>query len=118
MRRLDLATVRAAWWALRSARRARRQLGTTGPEGIVLPPVPPLPASAGRGVTGVLHRRRYTCLVSATVRQAWHAAHGDRRDLVIGVTAPAGGFQAHAWLDGDPECHPGAYQELVRRPAP
>lgn len=65
----------------------------------------------------VLRRRSDTCLVRATVRQAWHAAHGVHRDLVIGVTAPGRGFQAHAWLDGDPPCHSEGFHELLRRPA-
>jgi hypothetical protein len=47
------------------------------------------------------------------VLQAWHAAQGRPRDLVIGVTAPSAGFQAHAWLDGE---NPGAFEELLRRP--
>lgn len=33
--------------------------------------------------------------------QAWEAAHGRRRDLVVGITGPDG-FRAHAWLEGDP----------------
>jgi hypothetical protein len=41
-------------------------------------------------------------LVNAIVLQAWHAAHGRRRDLVIGTTGPEG-FRAHAWLEGGPE---------------
>jgi hypothetical protein len=60
---------------------------------------------------------RANCLVRATVRQAWYAAHGDLRDVVIGVTAPSGGFAAHAWLDGDAPCHSDGFHELLRRPA-
>jgi hypothetical protein len=66
----------------------------------------------------VLRRGRYTCLVSATVRQAWYAAQGDRREVVIGVTAPREGFRAHAWLEGDAPCHEHSFEELLRRPAP
>jgi hypothetical protein len=40
-------------------------------------------------------------LVNSIVLQAWEAAHGCDRDLVIGITGPTG-FRAHAWLDGDP----------------
>jgi hypothetical protein len=29
------------------------------------------------------------------------AGAGAAADLVVGVTAPASGFRAHAWLDGD-----------------
>jgi Transglutaminase-like superfamily len=39
--------------------------------------------------------------VKSIVLQAWEAAHGRRRDLVVGVTDSAG-FRAHAWLEGDP----------------
>ena len=49
----------------------------------------------------MLRRRGESCLVRAIVRQAWEAAHGRRRDLIVGVTDPAG-FRAHAWLEGDP----------------
>ena len=94
----------------------RRQLrrGVAHP---TLPEVPDLPEASGRGVGAVLKRSRATCLVRATVRQGWLAAHGDRRDLVIGVTAPAAGFKAHAWLDGDSESEDGSYTEILRRPA-
>ncbi len=49
----------------------------------------------------MLRRRGESCLVKAIVLQAWQAAHGRRRDLIVGVTDPAG-FEAHAWLEGDP----------------
>jgi len=65
----------------------------------------------------VFVRRPYTCLVRAAVRQAWDAAHGRRRDLIIGVRSPGADFQAHAWLDGDPPCHEDGFTELLRRPA-
>jgi hypothetical protein len=56
---------------------------------------------AERGVRGGLRRSHESCLVNAIVRQAWEAAHGRRRDLVVGITGPDG-FSAHAWLQGDP----------------
>ncbi|CAN5649373.1 hypothetical protein BH20ACT23_BH20ACT23_14520 [soil metagenome] len=62
--------------------------------------------------------RTATCLERATVLQAWYAAQGQRRDLIIGVTAPQTGFRAHAWLDGDPPCHTEGFHELLRRPLP
>jgi len=49
----------------------------------------------------VLRRRGESCLVKAIVLQAWEAAHGRRRDLIVGVTDPTE-FRAHAWLEGDP----------------
>ena len=118
MRPPDLPTLRASWWTLRAARRARRALPESGAEPVELPPVPALPPHARRGVEGVLRRTRATCLVAATVRQAWHAAQGEPRDLVIGVTPPGGGFRAHAWLEGDHPCHSAGFEELLRRPAP
>jgi Transglutaminase-like superfamily len=117
--RADLSTLRAAWWALRSARRARKRLDRDGLEAAVtLPSTPPVPDEAGRGVYAVLRRREDTCLVRSMVLQRWHAAHGRRRDLIVGVTAPSQGFEAHAWLDGDPPCEEAGFQELLRRPAP
>ena len=50
---------------------------------------------------GALRRWHESCLVNAIVLQTWEAAHGRRRDLVVGVTGP-NGFSAHAWLQGDP----------------
>ena len=49
---------------------------------------------------GALRRWHESCLVNAIVLQAWEAAHGRRRDLVVGITGPDG-FSAHAWLQGD-----------------
>ena len=75
---------------------------------------------------GALHHWRESCIVNAIVLQAWEAAHGRRRDLVIGVTGPDA-FSAHAWLDGDPvpaaddasaDGRPSAFTQLLRRPAP
>jgi Uncharacterised nucleotidyltransferase/Transglutaminase-like superfamily len=117
-RRHDRHSLRAAVWTLRALRDARRAIDEAGLADGDLPPVPALPPRAGSGVDAVLRRTRATCMVKASVRQAWLAAQGDPRDLVIGVTAPADGFQAHAWLDGDPESTSGEYSEIARRPAP
>jgi Transglutaminase-like superfamily len=117
-RRTDVSTLRAAWWALRSARRARKRLDRDGLEAVVtLPPAPAVPDEAGRGVYAVLRRRADTCLVRSMVLQRWHAAQGRRRDLIVGVTSPSRGFQAHAWLEGDPPCAEEGFRELLRRPA-
>jgi hypothetical protein len=113
----DLATLRAAWWALRAIRAARRGISRRGVAPVSLPAVPYLPGSAERGVTAALRRTHQRCLVRATVLQAWYAAHGQRRDLIIGVTAPGPDFQAHAWLAGNPPCHSDGFRELLRRPA-
>jgi hypothetical protein len=87
---------------------------------------PRLPRSAGIGVQAVLDRTVPTCLEGALVAQRWFAAHGDSRDVVIGVTTSGAddlavahdGFAAHAWLDGrDPDAA-ATYLEMYRIPAP
>jgi hypothetical protein len=116
VRRIDTPTLRAAWWALRSLRRARRRLRSRGLNEFSLEPPPSLPAAAGRGVHAVLRRVPQTCLERALVLQQWHAAHGERREVVIAVGRPDGGFRAHAWLDGEPGAASGL-EELTRVPA-
>lgn len=109
------ATLAGAAWAVLACRSARRGYEDT----TEVPTLPPragwLPAGAKHGVLAVLARRRERCLVRATVLQAWEAAHGRARDMVIGVTAPSRGFRAHAWLDGDPPCCSAEFVELTRR---
>lgn len=134
MHRLRPANLRAAWWAISTARRTRRLLDARGLDAALAPPPPPpLPPEAEIGVRGALRRWQETCLVDAIVRQAWEAAHGRRRDLVIGTTGPRD-FSAHAWLQGDPPRPAGErvgdgappsaelaateFEELLRRPAP
>ena len=110
MHRLHPANLRAAWWALRTTRRTRRLLAASGLDAALgPPPPPPLPIEAERGVRGALRRRHETCLVNAIVLQAWEAAHGRKRDLVVGTTGP-NGFSAHAWLQGDSV--PTAYEAI------
>jgi Transglutaminase-like superfamily len=102
VRRLHPANLRAALWALGTARRTRRLLAVEGLEAALAPPAPPpLPPEAERGVRAALSRRGESCLVRAIVLQSWEASHGRGRDLIVGVTDPAG-FKAHAWLEGDP----------------
>lgn len=84
----------------------------------IIPRPPKVAAEAGRAVRGVLRRRPQTCLVQAVVLQRWHAALGDRRDVVVGVTALRQGFHAHAWLEGEPACHAAGFVDLLRSPAP
>jgi hypothetical protein len=64
----------------------------------------------------VLRRRGSPCLEASLVRQAWHAAQGSPRDLFIGVTAPGGGLEAHAWLEGDSSPETVQFRELLRQP--
>jgi hypothetical protein len=66
-------------------------------------------------VNAALARRGEACLVRSMVRQSWLTAHGNPRDLIIGVTGPSTGFQAHAWLEGDPQPGQPAFTELTRR---
>lgn len=110
------AKLRAAWWALRAARAARRRLARGGLDALALPPVPPLPHGAAAGIDLALRLGVRNCLVRSAVRQAWYAARGREHDLVIGVTTPSSGFRAHAWLDGDPPEASEGYVELTRRP--
>jgi hypothetical protein len=113
-----VASLRAAWWTLLAIERARRQLSRGGDlDAVRVGPPPKLPPEAEKGVHAVLRYRRNTCLVRAVVRQRWFASQGSHRDIVIGVTAPNSGFQAHAWLDGDPPCHSERFEELLRRPS-
>ncbi|HEX7254741.1 MAG TPA: lasso peptide biosynthesis B2 protein [Gaiellaceae bacterium] len=114
-RKLDPASLRAAWWALVAFRRTRRALRRERVTDVVVAPPPALPVRAGRGVRAVLRRADATCLERALVLQAWEAAHGPGRDVVIGVK---GGekLAAHAWLDGEADGGL-AYEELMRVPA-
>jgi hypothetical protein len=100
--------------ALRRTRRSLRHDRLTDIQ-VVSPPR--LPRSAGRGVRAVLRRTDPTCLERALVLQAWDAAQGERRDVVIGVNGTGAAFAAHAWLDGEPDGERGPYRELLRVPA-
>jgi hypothetical protein len=95
---------------------ARRRVAAGGLPPFELPKAPAVPLSAGYGVELALRPPVFTCLVRASVRQAWFAAHGVARDLVIGVTTPDD-FKAHAWLEGDDPRASTGYSELYRRPA-
>lgn len=92
-------TLRAAWWALRAVRRARRDLSRSGLAARVSPP-PTLPWGSRLGVDGVLRRLEPTCLERCLVQQAWLRAHGVEHDVVIGVASGAQHeVTAHAWLE-------------------
>ena len=116
MRRLpDVPTVRAAFWALLALRRTRRALKRDRVTEIRVTSPPQLPSSAGRGVRAVIRRSDPTCLERALVLQAWETAHGESRDVVIGVNGSGRRLAAHAWLEGEPD---GAgFRELMRVPA-
>ncbi|HET7483305.1 MAG TPA: lasso peptide biosynthesis B2 protein [Actinomycetota bacterium] len=113
--KVDVPTLRAAWWTFRASRKVRSELEVRRLDEISVEPPPRLPDSAVRGVAAILRRTTPTCLVQALVLQTWHRAHGRNRDVIIGVTKPSEGFRAHAWLDGDPPCHDEGFAELTRR---
>jgi hypothetical protein len=115
--RIDLPTLRAALWARRSLRQARRGLRRDGLAGALVSSPPPLPDTARRGVLAVLRRRPSTCLERALVLQRWHAAQGRLQEVVIGVSGTGEQFKAHAWLDGAPDNCDDSFRELVRLPA-
>ena len=116
--RMDVSDLRAALWTVRAADTAPASIRHAGSGAPSVPPPPRVGASAERAVEAVLSWRRYSCLQRAVVRQAWDAAHGVRRELIIGVTSPSHGFSAHAWLEGDPPSDHEGYVELVRWSAP
>jgi hypothetical protein len=112
-------TLRAAWWTLRSVRRARRDLKLRGLATTVSAPPASLPWGSRTGVNGVLNRLEPTCLERALVLQAWLHAHRVDRDVVIGVKGAQGEVRAHAWLDGIGDRDEGTrYSEIHRLAAP
>ncbi|MBQ1074978.1 lasso peptide biosynthesis B2 protein [Micromonospora sp. C31] len=117
-RRHGLRGVRIAVWTVRARRRVRRQLVRGGMDA-VRPPVPPAGGTTDRTVVlRALHRVGANCLERSLVLQRWDARQRTSRTLVIGVTAPSGGFHAHAWLDGDADPHRAEMTELLRRDPP
>jgi hypothetical protein len=113
------AVAGTSWWTLRAWWRVHRGLGHgtrrsgTSPAHVVLRG--PATTYSRRAARLVLACCRATCLEKALIRQARAAGAGIGIDVIVGVTAPASGFRAHAWLDGDrvePE-----FAELCRYPA-
>jgi hypothetical protein len=111
-----IGDLRAAWWTHRALRHATGELSHGGLRDVHVPAPPQLPDGAERGVYAILRRREPSCLERSLVMQCWLAAHGDRRDVVIGTTGVEG-FEAHAWLEGDLGSA-ARYVELARLPAP
>jgi hypothetical protein len=109
--RLDVATLRAAWWAVTALRSTRIALRTRRIADIVVRRPPPLPPHAARGVEAVLRRVSSTCLERALVLQRWLSEHGLEKDVIVGVTGRQD-FRAHAWLEG--ETVDAQFQELTR----
>jgi hypothetical protein len=108
-----------SWWTLRMWWRVHRCLDDGAwRRGVrAAPALLPAPATpySRRAVRLTLACCRATCLERALIRQACAAGAGVPRDVIVGVTAPATGFRAHAWLDGD-RVEPG-FVELWRYPA-
>jgi hypothetical protein len=116
-RKLDPASLRAAWWAFFALRRTRRALRRDRVTDVFVAVPPRLPSRAARGVNAVLRRWDPTCLERALVLQAWERAHGGQRDVVIGVRGSGEAMAAHAWLEGERNGDLGSYEELMRVPA-
>jgi hypothetical protein len=114
IRRLDVPTIRAAWWTVQALRRTRKQLPASQVGAVRVVPPPGLPRYAERGVHAVLRRVPNTCLERALVLQCWLSAYGVEKEIIVGVTG-ASEFKAHAWLDGEPVDE--TFKELMRLPA-
>ena len=115
-RPLRLDDVRAALWTFKSLKSIRRQLSRGRVDQLEVPSPAAIPATASRGLYGVLRRWHGSCLERALLLQAWYGTHGNPRDVVIGVTGPLE-FSAHAWLDGEARCHDEGFREILRVPA-
>ena len=113
------AVAATTWWTLRTWWRVHQRLARGPWAAAALPattaPTGTMPPHPGRAARLVLACCRATCLETALVRQAHAAGAGVAIDVIIGVTAPATGLRAHAWLDGD-RVDPG-FVELCRFPA-
>jgi hypothetical protein len=117
MRRPTADDVRAGLWTLRALGIYRRQHDQLRVDEITFPSSGRIDASGSRAVGRILRRRTDQCLSNALVAQAWRADHGDYVDVIIGVSSPARGFSAHAWLaDAAPEASAG--HEPISRIAP
>lgn len=111
-----LRCLRVACWTVLAIRRLRRDLDAIGLEATSrLAHAPAAPVQQRRIVAALLRVAGATCLVRAAVLQRWDADHGRPRALVIGVAPSAGGYLAHAWLEGE---RAGGYVELYRRAVP
>ncbi len=116
--RADVPSLRAAVWAFRSARRAAMGVREAQAGAPSIPPPPPVGPRGEQAVRTVLELPRYSCLQRAVVRQAWDAAQGMPRELVIGVIPRGAAVGAHAWLEGDPPEEYEGFVELARWPSP
>lgn len=104
-----------AGWAIRAARKTRRQLRAGGLKAVAIPVAPLARDGALRGVRDGMRVTRPTCLERSLVRRAWHARQGRDVHVIIGVRGSRERLSAHAWIEGDPP-QPGEFAELVRWP--
>ncbi|MFL5884723.1 MAG: lasso peptide biosynthesis B2 protein [Thermoleophilaceae bacterium] len=111
------AVARGVVWGVRARRCVVHALDAGNAETARVPRCGDIAEPGLKGVRLVLRIFRDRCLVDALVRQHWHRGHGSSRTLMIGVRAPAEGFAAHAWLEGDPPSSAAGFTELARRPA-
>ena len=110
------ASVAAARWVLTATAETRRQLRDGRVDEVTLPAPPASCLPSWRAARVALRLSTRNCLVRSLVRQAWLAAAGNQRDVVIGVRRSPE-FGAHAWIDGDPIRPEDAFEELLRLPS-
>jgi hypothetical protein len=109
-----LATSR---WVVSATAQVRRQLRAGERVDEVTVPAPPdSDLRSTRALRVSLRVTTRNCLRRSLVRQAWLAAAGDERDIVIGVRRSPE-FGAHAWLEGDEIPPEEAFEELLRLPS-
>jgi Transglutaminase-like superfamily len=94
--------LRMGLWATLEARRLRRVLAREGIRVAVRRPPRRMSRNAGRVVVLASRLARASCLERSLLRQAWLRVRGTERDVVIGVRS-TGEFEAHAWVEGDPD---------------
>jgi hypothetical protein len=109
----SLATSR---WVVGATGQVRRQLRGGGRvDEVTVPSPPPVSLRSTRALRVSLRVATRNCLRRSLLRQAWFAAEGDQRDIVIGVRRSPK-FGAHAWLEGDVVPPEEAFEELLRLP--
>jgi len=109
---------RGLLWAWRSASDARTHLRVEGGVSAPVRPPPTLPVRSLRGVRWGLRLRHASCLERSLVLQRWFLAHGQEREVVVGVAVDGTTTLAHAWLAGEEHLNDREYTEMTRVPAP
>jgi hypothetical protein len=111
----DVHDARAGLWAWRALRSVRGQLRAGKMRDVRVPAPPRVNPSGARAVRVVLARTEPSCLERALVLQRWLLDQGIERDVVVGTQgARRGGFEAHAWLEGEAMPAGRSYVELTR----